>query len=88
MSNAFPALGNRPDPVIDDGPRSPSISAARMESDVDELVDAAERLVNGTWDYDAAMADHVARLNTMYSGRTELMFSVENLHLRYLPPSR
>lgn len=78
-------LGNTPDPVADDGPRSPSMSAARIEADLGELLDGAAWLLENNADFDTAMRSHVARLYTLFGGRTDLMFSVDNLHMPYLP---
>jgi hypothetical protein len=77
-------LGNTPDPVEDDGPRSPSMSAARITADLDELLDGAAWLLSGTADYETAMRDHFARLVPLFDGRTDLIFSVDNLHVPYL----
>jgi hypothetical protein len=77
-------LGNTPDPVEDDGPRSPSMSAARVDADLDELVDGAAWLLSGDADYDTAMRDHFTRLVPLYQGRTDAIFSVDNLHIPYV----
>lgn len=77
-------LGNTPDPVEDEGPRSPSMSAQRIDDDIEELLDGAAWLLSGEADFDTAMRDHFARLVTLFRGRTDLIFSVDNLHLRYL----
>ncbi|WP_158887636.1 glycosyltransferase family 9 protein [Amycolatopsis anabasis] len=81
----YTAFGPDPEPVEDDGPRSPSMSAARIESDVDELVEATARIVEGRWDYETAMTDHFRRLTALYDGHTEWMYSVDGVHLPYLP---
>ncbi|MFD9893915.1 glycosyltransferase family 9 protein [Amycolatopsis sp. NPDC059027] len=78
-------LGNEPDPVDDDGPRSPSMCAERIRADLPELLDAAGRLIEGTWDFPAAMADHFARLSRISGGRTDVVFTFDDLHTAYLP---
>jgi hypothetical protein len=86
--NRFPCyvmLGNTPDPIEDDGPRSPSMSAARIDADLDELLHGATWLLSDAADYDTAMRDHFARLVPLFDGRTDVIFSVDNLHLPYLP---
>lgn len=77
-------MGNTPDPIEDDGPRSPSMSAARINEDLAELVEGAEWLLSGAADYDTAMRNHIARVRTLFEGRTNLIFSVDNLHVPYL----
>ena len=78
-------LGNDPEPVEDDGPRSPSMSAARIKDDLAEIVSGARWLLEGPADFDGAMTDHFARIVDMYRGRTDLIFSVDQLHRAYLP---
>jgi hypothetical protein len=73
-----------PDPTEDDGPRSPSMSAARINEDLAELIEGAEWLLSGAADYDTAMRNHIARVRTLFEGRTNLIFSVDNLHVPYL----
>jgi hypothetical protein len=81
---SYVMLGNTPEPVEDDGPRSPSMSAARIDSDLDELLHGAAWLLGGDADFDTAMRDHMARLVPLFKGRTELIYSVDNLHQSYL----
>ncbi|MER6990313.1 hypothetical protein ABT337_10915 [Saccharopolyspora hirsuta] len=77
-------LGNTPDPVDDDGPRAPSMSAARIDADLPELLDGAARLLAGL-DFDTAMRDHAARAHALFGGRRELLYSVDDLLADYLP---
>jgi hypothetical protein len=79
------ALGNTPEPVMDDGPRSPSMSADRIEADLDELLDGAAWLLSGEADFDTAMRRHFMRLAAVFDGRSELIYSLDNVHLPYLP---
>jgi hypothetical protein len=82
---SYVLLGNTPDPIEDDGPRSPSMSSARIDSDLDELLHGAAWLLSDAADFDTAMRDHAARLLTVFKGRTELMYSLDNLLQQYLP---
>lgn len=77
-------LGNTPDPVDDGGPRAPSMSAARIEADLPELLDGAAKLLAGL-DFDTAMRDHAARVHALFGGRRELLYSVDDLLADYLP---
>ncbi|WP_216213527.1 glycosyltransferase family 9 protein [Amycolatopsis aidingensis] len=74
-----------PEPVSDDGPRAPSMSRARIESDTGELVEATARIIEGSWDYDTAMRDHFRRLVRLYDGHAEWIYSIDDTHLPYLP---
>lgn len=81
----FTGSESEPDPVLDEGPRSPSMCYERIVVDLDEIVDGAERLVGGGWDYDTAMRDHVGRMLALRGGDPSLLRSVDNVHARYLP---
>src|SRR5690606_21250781 len=77
-------LGNTPDPVDDDGPRSPSMSAARIDADLPELLDGAARLLDGL-DFDTALREHATRVHTLFGGRRDLLYSVDDLLADHLP---
>ncbi|MGP4021616.1 glycosyltransferase family 9 protein [Saccharopolyspora sp. 5N708] len=78
-------LGNTPEPVDDDGPRSPSMSAGRIDADLAELIDGAAWLLGGEADFDTAMREHANRVHVLFQGRTELMYSIDDLLTSYLP---
>jgi hypothetical protein len=81
---SYVMLGNKPDPIEDDGPRSPSMSAERITEDLPELLDGAAWLLSGEADFETAMRDHFRRLVPLFDGRTDAIFSVDNLHLPYM----
>lgn len=70
-----------PDPpsVEDDGERMPSMSRARIEDDLDEIVSGVERLVERTWDYETALRDHATRWLPVVGGDPQLLFSLDNV---------
>ena len=80
----YTAFGPDPDPVDDEGPRAPSMSAARVRADLAELVDGAEALVTGRLDFDAAVADHFARVSRMWGGSAAGVYSVDDAHLPHI----
>jgi hypothetical protein len=82
---AFHQFGPGPEPVEDDGPRSPSMSYQRIAADLEEILDAADRLIEGRWPFQTAMTDHVARMLAIRDGRAELLWSIDDVHARYLP---
>jgi hypothetical protein len=87
----FPALHSfqpDPEPVDDDGPRSPSMSRRRIEHDLDEILDGIARLAEARWPFETAMADHWPRMLELRDGRADLVWSVDNVHTRYLPAPR
>jgi len=70
-----------PDPpsVEDDGERMPSMSRARIEADLDEIVSGAERLIERTWDYDTALRDHATRMLPVVGGDPAMLWSLDNV---------
>jgi len=73
-----------PPMVEDDGPRSPSMSYARISDDLAEIVAAAARLVERRWDYETAMADHARRLLAFYDGDVAQTWSVDDVLRPYV----
>jgi len=65
-----------PAPVDDDGERAPSMSRARIEQDLDEIVDGTARLVEGRWAYDTALHDHARRMKDLVGG---YVWSIDNV---------
>jgi hypothetical protein len=82
---AFHQFGAGPEPVEDDGPRSPSLSYPRIVADLEEILDGVGRLIEGRWPFETAMADYVARMLAIRGGRAELLWSIDGVHTRYLP---
>jgi hypothetical protein len=81
---AYQGFGPEPDPVEDDGPRSPSMCFERIEADIDEIVDATSRLIEGRWPYETAMTDYFRRLLAVRGGQTDEIWSIDGVHLKYL----
>jgi hypothetical protein len=82
---AYTAFGPEPEPEDDDGLRSPSMCRARIEADLDEIIEGAARLIERRWPADEALADYVARLLALREGRGDRIWSVDNVHRKYLP---
>ncbi len=79
----------RPLPVVDadsdgEGPRSATMSAARIAADLDELADAAVALAEGRIGYEEALADYFPRLVEAYGGDREAIATFEDVHLGYV----
>src|SRR5437763_3998205 len=81
---AFTQFAPQPDPVEDDGPRTPSMSRARIEEDLPELVDAARRLAEGRLTYEEALRGYFPRLLAAYGGDASRIFSFDSLHRAYI----
>jgi hypothetical protein len=83
---AYSGLGPEPEPVDDDGARAPSMCRERIGADLDEITEGAARLIERRWPAETAMADHVARLLVLRDGRADRIWSVDNVHRKYLNP--
>ena len=77
----YTTLGPDPEPVDDEGPRTPSMSAARIRADLPELLDAATLLHDGELSYPAALAGHRERLDRCWGGDRSMMWSIDNVLL-------
>lgn len=76
----YTLMSEDPPNVDDDGAeRSPSMSRVRIETDLDEIVDGAARLVERRWDYDTALRDHAKRMLPLLGGDPSLLWSVDNV---------
>ncbi|MFC0437892.1 hypothetical protein [Kutzneria buriramensis] len=75
----YTMFGSDPEPVDDEGPRAPSMSAARIRADLPELLDAAALLVAGDLGYAAALAGHRDRLARCWGGDRSMMWSLDNV---------
>ena len=76
-------------PMIDadsdrEGPRTKTMSLARVREDLDELLDAAALLIEGRISYEDALAAYVPRLVDAYGGDASRVGTFEDVHLRYL----
>jgi hypothetical protein len=76
-------------PMIDadsdgEGPRTATMSVARVQADLEELVDAAESLVEGRIAYEDALAAYVPRLVDAYGGDPSRVATFEDVHVPYL----
>jgi len=94
-SFAWAGLGEAPLQLIGadedgEGPRTPSMSVARIREDLEELLDAAERLIERTVTCDQILRDYFPRLLAAYHGDHSRVFSFDDLHKEYLrrPASR
>jgi hypothetical protein len=77
--------GGAPPPLVeDDGPRTPSMTRARIEEDLPELLEAARLLVERRVAYEDALGPYFSRLLAAYGGDRSRIFSIENIHERYI----
>jgi hypothetical protein len=76
--------GEPPPLVEDDGPRTPSMTRARIADDLPELLEAARLLIERRLSYEEALARHFPGLLATYRGDRSRIFSFENIHERYI----
>jgi hypothetical protein len=75
-----------PPPLVDDegAERTPSMTRARVEEDLPELVHAARLLVEGGLEYEHALRRHFSRLLGAYGGDRSRIFSFDGIHWSYI----
>ena len=89
-TDRYPSFGwGAPLPLVEadedgEGPRTLSMSAARIRDDLPEIVDAAARLVAGRISYEQAHAAYWPRLLAAYHGERSRIFSFDNVHQAYV----
>lgn len=67
-----------------EGRRSLSLSADRIEADLEEIVEAATALVERRLTYEDAMRSHFHRLLRFHGGDANRIWSIDDIHLRYI----
>lgn len=72
-------MAGDPPMITDDGERSPSMSRTRIEADLGRIVEGADRLVGGRWDFDTALHDHATRMLTALGGDRSRLWSIDNV---------
>jgi hypothetical protein len=82
-SFAWAELGETPLQLIDDedgeGPRTPSMSIARIREDLPELIHASELLIEQRRSYEDLLAEYFPRLLAAYAGDRSRAFSFDNI---------
>jgi hypothetical protein len=80
----FTQMAEQPPPTEDDGPRTPSMTRARIEEDLPELLAGARLLVEGRLGYEEALRGYFTRLLDAYGGDASRIFSFDGIHLGYI----
>jgi len=78
--------GAEPPALVDDDgtPRTPSMTRARIEEDLPELVEAARMLVERRLSYDDALRRYFPTLLQAYGRDRSKIFSLDSVHERYI----
>jgi hypothetical protein len=69
----------------DEGPRTPSMTCARIRDDLDRIVAAAGELLRGTLTYEHALRDYFAELPAALGGDPAAIWSIDGVHRDYVP---
>jgi hypothetical protein len=80
----YTSMGEQPALVEDDGPRTPSMTRARIVEDLAELMEAARVLVERRLTYEEALRRHFRCLLEPYDGDRSKIFSLDSIHERYI----
>jgi hypothetical protein len=89
-TDRYPCFGwGAPLPHVEDdedgeGPRTASMSAARIREDLPELVHGAELLIEQRLGYEEALRDYFPRLLAAYHGDRSRVFAFDGLDWEYL----
>jgi hypothetical protein len=72
--------------IIDgeEGPRTPSMTRARIGEDLDRLVSAAQELVTGALPYERALSEYFQALRAAHHGDVSAIWSIDSVHAGYL----
>jgi hypothetical protein len=86
-TSRFPAYTTfeAPPEVEDDGPRTASMTRARIAGDLPRIVAAARELLGGELDYERALREYFADLAAAFGGDTSAIWSLDAVHADYLP---
>jgi hypothetical protein len=68
----------------EDGPRTPSMTRARIRDDLGAIVTSAGELLAGSLNYEQALRDYFASLLAVHDGVAAAIWSIDGVHLRYL----
>jgi hypothetical protein len=84
----YPAFSQfDPADVVDDGdggPRTPSMTRARVREDLDRLVAGARELLAGELGYEQALREYVRDLVAAHGGDASALWSIDGVHTAYL----
>lgn len=75
-------------PDADGGPRTPSMTFARIEADLERIATAAAELADGSLTYERALADYFPALLAAHQGDGSRIWSIDGVHFDYLSAAR
>jgi hypothetical protein len=88
----FPAFTQFEEPPTtrdgNDGPRTPSMTSARIQDDLDRITRAAAELVDGSLTYERALAEYFGALLAAHQGDPSRIWSIDGVHFDYIAAAR
>jgi hypothetical protein len=81
LDGPLPILEND---IDGEGPRTPSMTHARVKEDIDRIVAAAAQLVRGRLTYEAALSEHFDNLMRFFKHDRARIWSIDNVHADYV----
>jgi hypothetical protein len=71
-----------------DGPRTPSMTLARIRDDLERVTSAAIELIDGSLTYERALAEYFPALLAAHRGDASRIWSIDGVHFDYLSAAR
>ncbi len=71
-----------------DGPRTPSMTSARIHDDLERITSAAAELLDGSLTYERALAEYFRDLLAAHEGDASRIWSIDGVHFDYLSAAR
>ncbi len=88
----YPAFTQFEEPPLvpdgDDGPRTPSMTFARIQDDLEPIATAAAELTDGSLAYERALAEYFPALLAAYQGDGSRIWSIDGVHFDYVSAAR
>lgn len=72
----------------DDGPRTPSMTSARIRDDLERITTAAAELADGSLTYERALAEYFSALLAIYEGDARRIWSIDGVHFGHVAAAR
>ncbi len=67
-----------------DGPRTPSMTSARVHDDLERIVAAAQELLDRSLTYEQSLRDYFKALLAAHGGDASAIWSIDGVHLGYI----
>jgi hypothetical protein len=72
----------------EDGLRTPSMTLARIQDDLERITTGAAELVDGSLSYERALAEYFSAVLAAHEGDASRIWSIDGVHLDYVGAAR